>query len=115
MNIITQSEKLSAQLISLQERIKTNQEIVGQKSEGSSEDDIASLYEMQAKAHSSIQHDRNLIRQTNVALRRINDGEYEYCETCGDDINPKRLVANPVSTQCIDCANIEFQKNKHIA
>jgi DnaK suppressor protein len=113
MDLNTQKETLNKQILSLQERIKNNQGVASQKREGSSEDDIASLYEMQATAHSVIQQDKILLRQSFSAIQRIESGEYEYCRSCGDEIDPKRLIANPVATTCIDCANIEFLKNKH--
>jgi DnaK suppressor protein len=113
MDLNTQKETLNNQVLSLQERIKSNQEIASQKREGSSEDDIASLYEMQATAHSAIHQDKNLLRKSFAAIRRIESDDYEYCNGCGDEINPKRLIANPVAVNCIDCANIEFEKSKH--
>ena len=47
--------------------------------------------------------ERLLIRKIEAALRRINDGEYGYCISCGGMIAEKRLSARPVATQCIDC------------
>jgi DnaK suppressor protein len=39
-----------------------------------------------------------------AALKRIEDDEYGYCVTCGEDISPKRLDADPSVPTCIDCA-----------
>ena len=38
------------------------------------------------------------------ALRRIENDEYGYCVTCGEDIAEKRLQANPAVISCINCA-----------
>ena len=39
-----------------------------------------------------------------TALRRMEDGSYGVCATCGEAINAKRLEALPYATQCINCA-----------
>ncbi|MEM8773434.1 MAG: TraR/DksA C4-type zinc finger protein [Pseudomonadota bacterium] len=40
-----------------------------------------------------------------AALARIEEGEFGYCEDCGDDIAAGRLKLNPAATKCIECAN----------
>ena len=47
--------------------------------------------------------ERVLIRKIKLALQRIDDGEYGYCISCGEEILEKRLIARPVATHCIDC------------
>lgn len=39
------------------------------------------------------------------ALSRIEDGEFGYCEECGDEIAEKRLDLDPAATRCISCAS----------
>lgn len=43
-----------------------------------------------------------LIAKIDDALRRIETGEYGYCEETGDPIGLKRLEARPVATMCIE-------------
>ncbi|MEW8693409.1 MAG: TraR/DksA C4-type zinc finger protein [Candidatus Thiodiazotropha endolucinida] len=38
------------------------------------------------------------------ALRRIEAGEYGYCFICGEEIDDRRLAADPTNTRCIACA-----------
>ena len=38
------------------------------------------------------------------ALVRIDEGEFGFCEDCGDDIAPKRLELDPAAAKCIGCA-----------
>ncbi|RJK97536.1 TraR/DksA family transcriptional regulator [Vallicoccus soli] len=38
------------------------------------------------------------------ALRRVADGTYGTCASCGRPIAPARLEARPGATRCIDCA-----------
>ena len=43
------------------------------------------------------------IEKLEKAIRRIIDGEYGVCSSCGKEINPERLLANQVAEECIDC------------
>jgi len=115
MNLDTQKEKLNAQIQSLKERIASNQETLEIKRDNVSEDDIASLYEIQAKAQSSIKLDKRNLIAAEKSISRINEGEYEYCVTCDEDINPKRLEAIPTAMTCIDCATIADIKRRQFA
>ncbi|HKK54138.1 MAG TPA: TraR/DksA C4-type zinc finger protein [Patescibacteria group bacterium] len=37
------------------------------------------------------------------ALKRIENREYGTCKYCGQQINPKRLLARPTASSCIEC------------
>ncbi len=37
------------------------------------------------------------------ALQRIADGDYGECLECGEPIEPRRLLARPESTYCLQC------------
>ncbi len=39
------------------------------------------------------------------ALARMDEGEFGYCEDCGEDIAEGRLALDPAATRCISCAN----------
>jgi DnaK suppressor protein len=45
---------------------------------------------------------RKLISKIDKALRRIEDGEYGYCEETGEEIGLERLEARPIATLCLD-------------
>jgi DnaK suppressor protein len=47
--------------------------------------------------------ERKLIAKMQEAIRRIDDGAFGICDSCGGPISEKRLLARPVTTQCIDC------------
>jgi len=49
------------------------------------------------------------VAQVRQALARIAEGEYGHCESCDENINPKRLEAMPYSTLCIKCAEAQAQ------
>jgi DnaK suppressor protein len=45
---------------------------------------------------------RKLIGKIDKALRRIEDGEYGFCEDTGEEIGLERLEARPIATLCLD-------------
>ena len=47
--------------------------------------------------------EQNLIRDIDTALRNIKNGEFGYCELCGNEIGKKRIQAYPTATHCIEC------------
>jgi DnaK suppressor protein len=47
--------------------------------------------------------ERKLILKMQEAIKRIDDGTFGVCEACGGPISEKRLMARPVTTDCIDC------------
>lgn len=47
---------------------------------------------------------RQSIREVTQALRRLEDGSYGVCDSCGQAIAAARLQALPEATRCIECA-----------
>lgn len=47
--------------------------------------------------------ERKLLVKIQEAIKRLDDGVFGICEACGGPISEKRLIARPVTTQCIDC------------
>ena len=45
---------------------------------------------------------RKLISKIDSAIRRIDEGEYGYCEVTGDEIALARLEARPIATMTVD-------------
>lgn len=45
---------------------------------------------------------RKLIAKIDAALRRIDNGEYGYCEMTGEPISLKRLDARPIATMTLE-------------
>jgi DnaK suppressor protein len=56
--------------------------------------------------------ERKLITKVKEALDRIEDGSFGTCDTCGRPISEKRLMARPVTTQCIECKTEEENKEQ---
>jgi len=45
---------------------------------------------------------RKLVSKIDAALRRIEEGEYGYCEETGDPISLRRLDARPIATMILE-------------
>lgn len=56
--------------------------------------------------------ERKLIIKMQEAIKRIDDGSYGICDTCGGPISEKRLMARPVTTECIECKTKQEKMEK---
>ncbi|HON58288.1 MAG TPA: RNA polymerase-binding protein DksA [Smithella sp.] len=56
--------------------------------------------------------ERKLILKMQEAIKRIEDGTFGICESCGGPISEKRLMARPVTTLCIDCKTKQEKMEK---
>jgi DnaK suppressor protein len=50
------------------------------------------------------ENSERVLSEINVALKRIEDGTYGTCASCGQEIAPARLEAYPWASLCIDDA-----------
>ncbi|MBD3729238.1 MAG: RNA polymerase-binding protein DksA [Sphingomonadales bacterium] len=55
---------------------------------------------------------RKLISKIDSALRRIDKGEYGYCEVTGDPIGIRRLIARPVATMTVEAQEAHERREK---
>jgi DnaK suppressor protein len=55
---------------------------------------------------------RKLIAKIDAALRRIEDGEYGYCEVTGEPISLGRLEARPIATMTIEAQERHERQEK---
>lgn len=55
---------------------------------------------------------RKLISKIDAALRRIDAGEYGYCEVTGDPIGLRRLIARPVATMTVEAQEAHERREK---
>lgn len=58
--------------------------------------------------------ERKLIAKIDLAIRRIDMGEYGYCEETGEPIGIKRLEARPIATLCLEAQERHERKEKTI-
>ena len=64
--------------------------------------DQASSYTDKSVEMKALNRSRKLIAKIDMALRRIKDGTYGYCEESGEPIGLKRLMARPIATLTIE-------------
>ena len=55
---------------------------------------------------------RKLISKIDSALRRIEEGEYGYCEVTGEPIGLGRLVARPIATMTVEAQEAHERREK---
>lgn len=55
---------------------------------------------------------RKLVAKIDAALRRIDNGEYGYCEMTGDPISLKRLDARPIATMTLEAQEKHERREK---
>lgn len=65
--------------------------------------DLASLEINQASIQKIGKREAYLLKKINYALKKVTDGTYGECESCGEQIGVRRLEARPVALLCIDC------------
>ncbi|KAA9009493.1 RNA polymerase-binding protein DksA [Histidinibacterium aquaticum] len=55
---------------------------------------------------------RKLVSKIDAALRRIEEGEYGYCEITGEPISLKRLDARPIATMSLEAQERHERREK---
>jgi DnaK suppressor protein len=55
---------------------------------------------------------RKLINKIDLALKKLKDGTYGYCEDTGEPIGLKRLIVRPIATLCIEAQEKHEKKEK---
>ena len=55
---------------------------------------------------------RKLIAKIDSALRRLDEGEYGYCDKTGDPIGLKRLIARPVATMTLEAQEAHERRER---
>lgn len=57
-----------------------------------------------AELTAMLRQSREHLLAVDAALRRIDDGSYGICESCGRAIPEQRLAARPFAQRCVSCA-----------
>ena len=87
---------------------KLYREVVGDSLDESNEEYMAST-ELRLR-----DRERYLLAKIEESLERIEEGEYPYCDDCGDPIGYTRLKARPVAQLCISCKEEQEEQEKHL-
>lgn len=58
--------------------------------------------------------ERRLIKKIEKTLKKIEEDDFGFCESCGIEIGIRRLEARPTADLCIDCKTLAEIKEKQI-
>lgn len=58
--------------------------------------------------------ERKLIKKIEKTLKRIEDDDFGFCDSCGIEIGIRRLEARPTADLCIDCKTMAEIKEKQL-
>ncbi|WP_245953794.1 TraR/DksA family transcriptional regulator [Parasphingopyxis lamellibrachiae] len=61
--------------------------------------------QQQQMADAEARRRKSDIARIDAALKRLDEGEFGWCLSCGEAIAEKRLEIDPMATQCIACAS----------
>ena len=84
-----------------------------QKEENSSKSDLTDRATEETERTFELRtrvRERKLINKISEALKRIDDGNYGYCEETGEPIAIKRLEARPVATLSLEAQEMHEKK-----
>lgn len=65
--------------------------------------DAAELEALDVVADAEVERDLAELRDIDAALQRIQEGGYGTCFDCGNEIDPRRLLAQPQTLRCLEC------------
>lgn len=102
-----QIEYFRRKLLSWREQLlkESSETICHLKTDTVAEPDIVDLASNEVDRNIELRtrdRERKLINKIEEALRRIEDGNYGYCEETGDPIGVRRLDARPIATLSIE-------------
>ncbi|CAL4320944.1 RNA polymerase-binding transcription factor DksA [Buchnera aphidicola (Protaphis terricola)] len=58
---------------------------------------------------------QKLIKKIEITLKKINNNDFGYCNSCGIEIGIRRLEARPTASLCIDCKTLAEIREKQMA
>ena len=96
---------VSRRLELAQRQLKTHDEILNiRDSDDGVHDSLdTTMLEQETSSHVKAKERELLaLREVDAALARLEDGTYGVCEDTGEDIEEKRLRANPVARVCLE-------------
>ena len=62
-----------------------------------------------------VSRDVREVRDIDVAMQRLADGQYGICLDCGDRIEQQRLDANPAAVRCLECQRDHEHRSRQSA
>lgn len=104
--LLDEREELTAHLREVKASIASHER-------DSDEADQASIEEELRLALRQADRESRLITNIDAALKRIESGDYGYCEETGEPIDIPRLLFRPTAKLCIEAKERQEQKEHH--
>lgn len=101
---IEQRQQLLMNFTVMDEQLMTNPEDKDEVDQANA--DVEQNIRMQLKNRETF-----TLRKVTEALKKIDDGTYGECDSCGEHIELRRLQARPTATLCIACKEEEEKLN----
>ncbi len=77
---------------------------------GQDEGDCSVFYQFEHMSCRQFDSQLASIRKIELALKRLDEGSYGYCEDCGEEISMERLKVIPFALLCRDCQETKEQQ-----
>ena len=77
---------------------------------GQDEGDCSVFYQFEHMSCRQFDLQLESIRKIELALKRLDEGSYGYCEECGEEISMERLKVIPFALLCRDCQETREQQ-----
>lgn len=58
--------------------------------------------------------ERKLLKKIENTLKKLETGDFGYCDSCGIEIGIRRLEARPTADLCIDCKTLAEIREKQM-
>lgn len=58
--------------------------------------------------------ERKLLKKIENTLKKLETGDFGYCDSCGIEIGIRRLEARPTADFCIDCKTLAEIREKQM-
>lgn len=94
-------EKRDKLLVNAQQTLESEMKL--DQADLADEMDLASSEYLQSFQFRLRGRERTFLSKIDKALAKIQDGSFGECESCGGQIQPKRLEARPETNLCIKC------------
>lgn len=119
MSATIDTEHFRRRLLEDRTRVKEALDYLHEDNPGSMEDetqeipsdnhpgDIATITHDREIGYTLEENEERVLAAIDAALKRIDEGTFGTCRTCGQPIAIERLEALPYTTQCIDCKRRE--------
>lgn len=107
------TQLLQAMKVETHERIEQSRITIESLDTPSDPADVASVEEERHWLVNGIERDQRLLPQLEMALGRIGDGDFGWCEDSGEAIGLQRLLISPTTKYCIEAQERHEQIDKH--